>query len=164
MIRDAIARLGLGALAGALGELQRNDHAWSYTIPGFDGSPYINRTLLPRVLGHRALVHKIHRGDADRWLHNHPWRTAKFLIACGGYVEERLVDGVRVERELAPGNVNELDASTFHRVLIVKPNTWTIGIVGERCQEWGFLVDDREFVRSADYFARQRYVSQGVDS
>jgi hypothetical protein len=146
----------LAAYVAALAALEKNDNAWTYTIPGFDGSPYITRTLLPRVGEHRLLLHQIHRADADPYLHNHPWRTARFLILSGGYVEERLTGGFIVERMLLPGDWNEIDADTFHRVREVLPNTWTLGIVGERCQDWGFLVDG-VLIPSAEYFAMRGY-------
>lgn len=157
------ARMLLAAVAGALGERAQNQTAWTYTIWGFDGSPYITRTLLPRVFGHRPILHRIWRPDADPWLHNHPWKTASFLIVSGGYVEERLPGKwdptspklqAPETRELTPGDVNHLDADTFHRVTHVKPNTWTIGWLGERVQDWGFLVDD-EFTPWREYFARK---------
>lgn len=146
----------LFAYVSALAGLDKNDNAWTYTIHGFDGSPYITRTLLPRVGEHRLMLHQIHRADADPYMHNHPWRTARFLILSGGYVEERLVDGEIVARAIAPGEWNEIDANTFHRVRTVWPDTWTLGVVGERCQDWGFLVDGA-LVKSADYFARKGY-------
>lgn len=160
MIRRAL----LAGVAAAFAEFPRNDHAWNYTINGFDGSPYINRTLLPRVLGHRLMIHRIFRGDADRWLHNHPWRTAHFLIVSGGYIEEREVYGERVERILAPGDINTINAADFHRIRTVRPDTWTIALVGERCQDWGFQVDGEGFVPSMEFFARKNYQSQGVQS
>jgi hypothetical protein len=150
----------LAAAQAALAELPQNSHAWTYTIRGFDNSEYLTRTLLPRVAGHRVVLHRIYRPDADRHLHNHPWRTARFLIVSGGYVEERLVgstqDG-RIERRiLGPGEVNELDAGTFHRIDTVWPNTWTFGLLGDRVQDWGFLVGG-ELKPHAAYFASKNY-------
>ncbi len=104
------------------------------------------------------MLHKIHRPDTDRWLHNHPWRTATFRILSGGYTEERLVDG-RVEvRAYRVGHVNRLDARTFHRITSIRPNTWTLGLIGERVQDWGFLVDGA-LVPWRDYFAQQKHVA-----
>lgn len=159
---DVLGRVGhWSALAAqellhdVLGRLPRNSTAWSYVIRGTDGSPYITRTLLPRVLGHRVMIHRIWRHDRDRWRHNHPWRTARFVVVCGGYVEERADDsGHPVTRRLSPGDVNRLDADDFHRVTYVLPGTVTVGLVGERCQAWGFLVDGEGFVVSDDYFLR----------
>jgi quercetin dioxygenase-like cupin family protein len=149
-------RMALAALQSALAEVPQNSHAWTYTIRGLDSTDYLTRTLLPRIAGHRLMLHRIHRPDADRHLHNHPWRTARFLIVSGGYVEERLV-GDRVERRiLKPGDVNHLDAQTFHRVDTVWPGTFTVGLIGERCQDWGFLIDGA-LVPHADYFASKNY-------
>lgn len=88
-----IRRMLLAAVSAALGEVPQNSHAWTYTIWGFDKSPYITRTLLPRLGKRRLLLHRIHREDYDQWMHNHPWSNASFLIVSGGYTEERLVDG-----------------------------------------------------------------------
>jgi hypothetical protein len=144
----------LAAVSAALGEVPQNSHAWTYTIMGFDKSPYLTRTLLPRVRGRRVMLHRIHREDQDRWMHNHPWSTAAFLIVSGGYTEERLVDGSVVTTTLRAGDVNRLDASTYHRITAIEPNTWTIGLIGDRVQDWGFLVDGM-LVPWRDYFARQ---------
>lgn len=151
-------RMSLAALSAACGELLQNSKLWTYTINGFDRSPYLTRTLFPRLAGHRPMLHRIWREDQDRHMHNHPWRTAKFLILSGGYVEERLVDGVPVARTLAPGDVNTLNAETFHRVRTVWPNTWTLGIVGDRVQDWGFLVDGT-LVPHAAYFAAKGHLN-----
>jgi hypothetical protein len=152
-----VLHAALGLASTAFGGLPQNGDLWTYTIRGGDGSPYLTRTLLPRIAGQRPLLHHIHREDQDRHMHNHPWRTATFQILCGGYVEERLVNGAVVTRTLRPGDQNEIDAGTFHRVTHVEPDTWTFGIVGERCQEWGFLVDGA-VVPSAVYFARKGHV------
>lgn len=157
---EQVKRVALAAISAGLSELPKNDVAWTYTIWGFDQTPYVTRTLLPRWLGPRPLIHRIHRADADPHMHNHPWRTAKFLIVTGGYVEERLTpNGVR-ERILTPGDVNHLDAETYHRVTHVQPNTWTIGLVGDRVQGWGFLVDGRH-VAMEEYFKMKNHSNVG---
>jgi hypothetical protein len=155
---STLLRMGLGALAGALREAPKNDSAWTYDIIGFDNSKYITRTLLPRIAGHRVILHRFHREDFDRHLHNHPWSHARFTILSGGYVEERLVaNGLPLMTEqhtFSPGMTNLICASTYHRITHVEPNTWTLGILGERSQDWGFLMDGGEHVPWRDYFAR----------
>lgn len=143
----------LAAISAGLSEVERNRYFWTYLIQSPDGSPYITRTLFPRVLGHRLMLHKIHREDRDRHLHNHPWNTADFLILTGGYVEERLGDdGVTIQkRALLPGMVNRLTNRSFHRIVSIMHDTWTIGLIGERVQDWGFLVDG-EIVPHRRYF------------
>ena len=171
--RDAIARQtsawlhslprsALAAFQSALAELPQNSHAWTYTIRGFDGSPYLTRTLLPRIGGHRLMLHRIHREDQDRHCHNHPWATARFLILSGGYVEQRVVGAHIAETAFQPGDINRLTHDTFHRISYVAPDTWTLGLIGERVQDWGFLVDGA-VVPHAEYFARKGYqAAQGA--
>lgn len=164
-----IAHALLLSLAWVLSKLPQNDTLWCYTILGKDGSPYLTRILLPRWRGKRRMIHYIRRADADRDMHNHPWREARGRILLGGYLEERLAEGglgrayvadgkggwrddgacmvLRPSRWYLPGDRTQLDATTFHRVARVKPRTWTTLVVGERTgDEWGFLdADDGTF-------------------
>ena len=158
----SITTASLAAIQSFLGELPRNDRAWSYTIHGYDGVPYVTRSLLPRVLGHRVLIHRIWRPDSDLHCHNHPWETAHFLIASGGYVEERSDGSTRSYRV---GEVNSLNRRDFHRVTHVQPNTYTVGVVGKRVQDWGFLVFGR-LVPHKEFFSSRSYVpaSEGMES
>ncbi len=153
---ETIKRAGLAAIQAALGEVPQNGHAWTYHIRGFDGSPYLSRTLFPRVLGARPLLHRIWRADADRHLHNHPWEWARFLIVSGGYTEDRLAGTEVIRTALLPGDVNHISRHTLHTVVDVLPNTWTIGIVGRRVQDWGFFVDGA-IVPHKEYFARHNH-------
>ena len=149
--------MALAVIQATTAEMEKNETLFSYIIFGLDQTPYITRTLLPRVGDQRPLLHRIHRPDYDPYHHNHPWKTAQFTILSGGYTEQRLVDGAIVERVLRVGDVNQLDADTFHHVSAVEPNTWTFGIVGERVQDWGFLVDG-EFVVYTEYFKRKNHI------
>lgn len=127
--------------AGRTGE----DPPYTYLI-GTEQDKYITRTILPRVDDCRMLVHTIHREDCDRHPHDHPWDQAVFLVVDGGYTDERWLRqengewGV-VRRVLRPGDTNILLFSDYHRALDVLPNTLTLGVVGRRVQEWGFMVD-----------------------
>lgn len=159
---DVGLRACLAAAQAALAELPQNSHAWTYTIRGFDQSPYLTRTLLPRAFGRRVVLHRIHREDQDRHMHDHPWSAASFLVVSGGYVEQRLDGETLVERALRPGDINRLTASTWHRVTYVAPDTWTVGILGDRVQDWGFRVDGAK-VPWREYFARKGHdADEGV--
>lgn len=70
----------------------------------------------------------------------------------------------RVARSLRRGDVNRVDLGELHRITRVLPGTCTVGLLGERCAAWGFLVDDRDLVPAPVYFARVGYASQGGDS
>jgi hypothetical protein len=119
--------------------------------------------LFPRLRdhGHRVLLHRIHRPDERTdHPHNHPWATAVFRILSGGYTEWRAhsIDDPRtIEQTFRPGDVNRLDQDAFHSVIEVLPNTWTIGLVGARVQDWGFLVDGR-VVPNAEYLGSRARV------
>jgi len=149
--------MALAMFQAATAQLEKNDVLFTYTIDGFDQSPYITRTLFPRVGNVRPILHRLHRPDYDPHPHNHPWKTAEFLILCGGYTEQRLVGSRMVERVLHAGDSNRLDAGTFHHVSAVEPDTRTFGIVGERVQDWGFMVDD-EVVPHSEYFRRKNHI------
>ena len=152
--------MALAALSAALGEVPNNSHAHTYTIFGLvDKSPYLTRTLLPRLGAHRPVIHRIWRPDADEHMHNHPWAHASFLIVSGGYVEERLGSPVPVRTTYHPGDVNHLTKDTFHRIVDVEPNTWTLGLLGPREQSWGFLVNGKT-VPFREYFALHGHVSE----
>lgn len=163
-------RLLLDSLVRVLGRLPENRIAWSYTIRGSDGSPYLTRALLPRISRWRPVVHQIHREDEDPDPHNHPWDEAYFLIVTGGYTEERLV-GLRrengalvggrvVTQAYRPGDVNHLRSGDFHRIAEYLPGTRTLGLLGRRVQEWGFLVDGR-VVPWREYLQRKQYLRRG---
>lgn len=160
-MRPGLLARSLEVLARGLSILPENRALGAFLIRGLDGSPYLTRGFGPRLLGCRLILHHIWRPDADLWPHNHPWRRARFLILHGGYVEERRVDGRAVRRYLGVGDVNELDADDFHRVVWVAPDTWTLGVVQDRCQDWSFWVDGEGPVPHDVYFARTGYVSPG---
>lgn len=160
MIGDLDLPRTLSVISDTLARLPRNRALWAYTISGLDGSPYLTRALGPRVLGRRVLLHRIHRPDADRYPHDHPWRWARFRILCGGYLEERVrIDGETTLRWLTAGDVNILDAGTYHRLVHVLPDTWTLGVVGDRTErDYGFLVDGVH-VPHEEYYASIGYRS-----
>lgn len=88
-------------------------------------------------------LHRFHRGDQDRELHNHPWRWALSFVLKGGYSEERResngVGDVRVvRREVRPWSFNYLTHNDFHRVDLDNGEAWTLFLVGPLVQDWGF--------------------------
>jgi hypothetical protein len=92
-------------------------------------------------------LHRIHRADQDRPLHNHPWPNAASLILWGGYAESTL----RGWYFYALGDRNRLTPETYHRIDSVLPGTWTLFFAGRRSRSWGFLterghVDYREYL------------------
>lgn len=134
-----------------------------------DGKPYMTRYYIfgaDRRLGN-AFLHHFHASDpAGNELHNHPWEWGMSVILSGGYVEELARDvhlfkhelpdneqtygtnGVFdehclsvVQRRVAPGSVNVVRRSSFHRVDLIdeKRGAWTLFFAGPRTKDWGFL-------------------------
>lgn len=98
--------------------------------------------------GWSLYLHHFHTPDADRELHNHPWKWAVSLILRGGYSEAVQAKDKRFTlwRELAPGSVNLLRAETFHRIASLHGDTWTLFLCGPKTGSWGFYVRGRGFV------------------
>ena len=129
-------------------------------IYGEDGTLYLSRY---RVLGWMPgsnwrwpvsiYLHNIHRADLDDAEHNHPWNWAVSLILHGAYLETR---GGSVRWRVA-GQLNKLDANTFHRIEAVQGGVWTLFVVGPKGKSWGFNVPGRGFVPW-----RERLVERGI--
>lgn len=135
---------------------------WGYTITDYlDGGPYLTRILFPRVFGFRPMLHKFHRPDGDRALHNHPWSWACSLILRGSYTEERRLDEEQINGTDAPRVetkvvrwFNYLTDRDFHRVTELHgEEVWTLFVTGPRTQSWGFdehgdghVTDWREYI------------------
>ncbi len=125
-------------------------------------------------------LHRFHRPDEDRVLHNHPWPWAVSFILAGGYREERrgdsfgyngerlpAADTALVSRWLRAGSLNFLRGDTFHRVAELDGATWTLFLVGRKHQGWGFDVPGRGFVpwrvREAEAVAERERIQRELD-
>ena len=126
-------------------------------ITNDDGDPYLLRVYLTpdadwwrnRLPG--VYLHRFYRSDADRELHNHPWRWALALILRGGYTEEYqqqlLWAGKPLgqpwieKRVMRPGSLNVITHETFHRVELLHPDrgAWSLFVAGPRFRDWGFV-------------------------
>lgn len=121
-----------------------DDSRWAYTIET-DGSPYLTRILLSRLLklkdklGVGVYIHKFHRPDIDRHLHNHPWTRAFSVILSGSYIETRLAGTTTATRRVRW--FNSLTQHDYHKVESLEGDVWTLFITGARVQDWGFMVD-----------------------
>lgn len=129
----------------------------SQTIFG-NGGPYLTRYRLldfgKRVA--RVYVHQFHRSDEDKELHSHPWQWGLALILRGGYTEFRADNATRIVkcRVRLPGSLVFLRHDTFHRVELLKEESWSLIVVGPVRHAWHFLdaitgekTHWREFIR-----------------
>lgn len=138
------------------------DPRWAYTI-GTNGSPYMTRVLLSRLLPLRKwfdigiYLHHIHRADGDRYLHSHPWKWGASCVLGGSYTEERL-EGVIGDRVLTETRhvtrFNFIRDTDYHKILELHGDVWTLFISGPHTEDhqWGFLVDgahvpEQEFLK-----------------
>lgn len=89
-------------------------------------------------------VHHLLCADADRDCHNHPWWFCT-LVLRGGY--KALVHDLSQSRlevnEHRRGTLHFMWLYKFHKIISVKPDTWTLLFVSKKKQPWGFLVSDR---------------------
>ena len=101
-------------------------------------------------------LHKFYMGDEDRDLHNHPWKYALSFILCGGYIEERMVDGtVFVYKHIVkPFSFNYIKGSTYHRVELNPEGLpiWTLFMTYKVNQTWGFWSrQEAKFIPHSEY-------------
>lgn len=114
-------------------------------IPMPDGKPYLIRYLVAESADTSIYLHHYIGSDAERWLHDHPWRQSVGIPLVGSYVEERLValdpycGPITRFRRIRRFFPNVITARTFHRIVSVTPGTWTLFIGRDRFKEWGFL-------------------------
>lgn len=90
--------------------------------------------------GPTLVLHRFHRGDQERELHNHPVSFAASLVLAGGYIESRKTpDGYVRTRFVRPGQVNLLREDDFHRVeLLPGVQAWSLFFMMPRSRSWGF--------------------------
>ena len=110
-----------------------------------DGQPYLERYALFRCRWFTAYIHRFVTEDAERWLHNHPWQWSCGIPLCGGYLEERLrwldpKHGLVIRlREVCRFQCNLISAKDFHRIVRVRPCTWSLFLHTRRVKGWGFI-------------------------
>lgn len=182
----ALEKNGLGSYEG------EDDPRWAYTIRGVDGSDYLSRLLLPRVrvpftsISFRPMIHRFHRPDDDRELHNHPWTRAFSVVLSGAYDEERLSGDPRRDRYMNPagqcnlcggwrgeceghdadvdvktvGRFNVLSGDDYHRVTRLRGDVFTLFVAGPKKpgDEWGFLDEEGRHVPHEIFLAERKRV------
>ncbi len=126
-----------------------------------DMGPYLTRYYM---LGHRTskwalMLHRFHRSDMDRDLHDHPWAFWS-LILTGGYWEvtpypaprERGAPPLYKKCWYKPGSFLRRPATWVHRVALnfMSPPTWTLVLRFGYERQWGFHTR-RGWVNFRDY-------------
>ena len=108
-------------------------------VIGLDGTPYMTRW------GWRSpffgiYLHKFERGDADPYVHDHPWVFVSFVLR-GGYTEvvRNNFTHETYKRHIRFVNLKRRDDAHYIESLDRVP-TWTLVFVGRRRRTWGFNV------------------------
>lgn len=103
--------------------------------------PYMYRIFLGEWRGWCAYLHHFVEDDAERWLHDHPFHSLA-IVLTGGYEEERLQylawPGLK-SRYRKVRWLNLILGGTFHRIVGLKPGTWTLFLHRPKHKGWGFL-------------------------
>lgn len=135
---------------------------WLFDGKNIDGCkdprPLMTRWRILSTPWFHVKLHKFHRSDEDRELHDHPWAFVS-LILWGGYTEVRPPIEVRrmlldeqhgiehgwrasiddVERiRYGPGSVLIRPARWTHRIELTKNASYSLVIVFPKVREWGF--------------------------
>lgn len=95
------------------------------------------RVLSTRMFGIK--VHHIHRADADRWLHDHPWSFWSIRLH-GRYTEMLALTGPGgyVAPTFRTVRVGFVRYDRLHQITRVpRGGVWTIVVNGPRRHEWG---------------------------
>lgn len=130
-----------------------------YDIPDLvdPSATYLTRWRLVETPWFALFLHAIRRPDADRHLHNHPWRRFTTLILRGGYDEAVpagdpfAADGRRVMRTWTRGSAHTVRLGDYHAIAnLHRTPTWTLMFVGHRCADWGYATP-QGFVPHGDY-------------
>lgn len=118
-----------------------------FDINDSDGALYLRRWRVIETPWFRIFVHKILTQDKDPDPHDHPWNFFS-LVLWGGYVERvwlfphiiqvREDNITSVIRSRKPFRGHRMPMDMAHKILSVRPNTYTLVVAGPRVQEWGF--------------------------
>lgn len=111
-----------------------------------NGEDYLQRYFVGKDdHGNQDWLHRFLRADGERHHHSHPW-AADITILCGWYLEEvRRKTGSVFDRMVFEGDETFIDPDRMHRIIDVKPNTWThMRVYAGREPHWYFIDDNGE--------------------
>ena len=104
-----------------------------------DGLDYLTRHYIYKSPNKKIFLHRFHRSDGDRDLHDHPWPFTTFILNSG-YMEH-LPEGVR---KIGRWSLVSHKPEDQHSVELLKDKdgkeieAWTLVVVGKKTREWGF--------------------------
>lgn len=113
---------------------------------------YLRRLYLISTPWFGVYLHNIRTPDPDLDRHDHPWSFVSWVLR-GGYLEEWSPLGTEVarQRDCPRWSWHRMRAEDAHRIVEVRPDTWTLVFVGPRRRVWGFYVRDTYWVEWTTY-------------
>jgi hypothetical protein len=110
-------------------------------VIGRQDNPMMKRLRVLQTPWLGVYVHFIYREDMDPVPHDHPWTFWRCVIR-GGYIEhyfDRPEQGrtylLRAQRRW---KVSQFPTEHAHRIVLVKPGTVSLVVVGRKHRAWGF--------------------------
>jgi len=136
---------------------------WAF-LEGFDigaeGDPYLDRLRIVQTPWFGIYLHHIHRPDADRDPHDHPWTFASLVLA-GSYEETVWPDKrcryTYVTRKRRRFTVARTRLKSAHMITRIDGLLWTLVLTGPRRHHWGFWTPDG-FTEWEKYVSRNENV------
>lgn len=107
---------------------------------GNQANPMMKRLRLIQTPWFGLYLHFIYREDMDPVPHDHPW-TFWRLVLRGGYIEHYFDNPARgkyILRVQRRGVLGRFPVEHAHRIVLVKPGTVSLVLVGRKSRVWGF--------------------------
>jgi hypothetical protein len=129
--------------------------------------PYMTRWfILPRNKFMNLYLHKFHRSDDDRALHDHPWWSLGVILS-GGYWEVTKNDEYKWIKRFRPKLRRPEYAHRVELPLNAKP-VWTLFMTGPRVRDWGFHCPQgwrhwRDFTKPSTHGGASGEIGRGCD-
>jgi len=125
---------------------------WRWTITD---SEYITRLHLLKTPWFAVCLHWLNKPDPEPYLHDHPVSFLSIILR-GGYSETRVMDD-------EPAKIVKHNWFNFvratpkdrHTIILVKPKTLTLALMGPKVREWGFH-SEKGWILWKDYYTAQR--------
>lgn len=101
-------------------------------IPRLDGEPMLRQFKLTNW----AYLQSFSIAETSDFFHVHRWRRMISFVLSGSLMEERYPG--RVFKSHAAPSIYTMDDTVIHRLHSVEPNTWTLFLMLENQEDWGY--------------------------
>lgn len=125
------------------------------------GDDYLLRWyIIPRNPVFNIYLHRFHRSDDDRAMHDHPWWSASIMLSDHGCTELYSSPDRRnvvLVRDVFFGDVVFRSAKHTHSIILKCPElpTMTLFVTGPRFRVWGFWCENDRFVPWTEFLSKE---------